>query len=426
MRIAYFVDTFPSISETFILNQLTGVIRRGHEVEIFAARAGDRTVMHADIGKYSLLEKTHYHALPQDPGNLKKALWLAQSGTPILRLLCRRPHLLGAPRRALSPSLWRKAQMLDGACRRYDVIHCHFGHNGALAAELREISALQGPIVTSFHGYDLSAFIRAHGSAVYRFLFARGDLFLPVSERFRQRLLALGCPAEKIRVHRVGVDLRRRRPRPRCAGLERPVRILTIARLVEKKGVAYGIEAAARLAARYPGVEYRIAGDGPLKASLQELIHKLNVKERVFLLGWQNQQEVRQLLRHADILLAPSVSGENGDEEGTPTVLIEALAHGIPVVSTRHSGISEVVPDGAAGYLVPERDAPALAEKLALLIEHRGLWPVMGAAGRRHVEAHFDIEKLNERLIQIYGELADANVGAAQIMNVGLRSANPT
>jgi colanic acid/amylovoran biosynthesis glycosyltransferase len=406
MRIAFFVDLFPSVSETFILSQLTGLIERGHEIEIFAARAGDPSVVHADVRKYRLLDKTFYHGLAPQPGRLKKALWLAQNRRRIFQLLRRRPMMIAAPRLAFSPGLWRKTQILNGAVRAFDVIHCHFGPNGTLAAALRELSTLQGPIITTFHGYDLSTFVRARGRSAYRFLFARGDLFLPISERFKGKLIELGCPPEKIRVHRVGVDVRRLRAQTDCRSSQRSIRILTLARLVEKKGVAYGIEAIARLAARYPQMRYEIIGDGPLKPALQDLIGSLGQDRRVHLLGWKSQEEVRQFLREADILLAPSVTAQDGDEEGTPTALIEALAQGIPVLSTRHSGIPEVVPDGAAGYLVPERDAAALAEKLALLIERREWWPAMGAAGRKHVEAHFDIKKLNDQLVEIYQGLA--------------------
>jgi colanic acid/amylovoran biosynthesis glycosyltransferase len=413
MRIAHFVDWFPSVSETFILNQLTGLIDRGHEVEIFAASAGDRKVVHADVHKYGLLERARYHGIVPPPRALQKAFWVAQNRKRILQLLRRRPGMLAAPRLALSPSLWRKTQMLNGACRAFDVVHCHFGPNGILAASLRELASLSGPVVTTFYGYDLSKFLSAHGKDAYRFLFARGDLFLPISERFKRQLVELGCPPEKIIVHRIGVDVRCFRPKAYRETADCAIRILTIARLVEKKGVAYGIEAVAQLTRRYPDIEYTIVGDGPLRAALDDLICRRGLAARVQLLGWKSQEEVAVFLRNADILLAPSVTSADGDQEGTPTVLMEALAQGIPVVSTRHSAIAEVVPDGAAGFLVPERDAAAVAEKLALMIERRHCWPAMGAAGRKHVESYYDIEKLNDRLVDIYSALAGAALRAA-------------
>jgi colanic acid/amylovoran biosynthesis glycosyltransferase len=413
MRIAHFVDWFPSVSETFILNQITGVIERGHQVEIFAQRAGDQKVVHADVRKYRLLERTRYHAVGE-AGALQKTLWLAQNCKSIVQLLRRRPELFVAPRLALSPSLWRKRQIFGGAaCRTYDVVHCHFGPNGILAASLRELECLQGPIVTSFYGYDMSTYLRAHGRDAYRFLFARGDLFLPLSERFERELIDLGCPADKIMVHRIGVDTRRFRAEKGRRPRQRPVRILTIARLVEKKGVAYAIEAMARLSAAYPEIDYTIIGDGPLRGQLENLICSRGLTARVHLLGWRSQEEVGEFLRNSDILLAPSVTAADDNQEGTPAVLMEALAQEVPVISTRHGAIPEVVPDALAGFLVRERDAAALADKIALMIKQRQSWPAFGVAGRKHIETHYDVEKLNDRLVGIYKSLSRAPLGVA-------------
>ena len=104
-------------------------------------------------------------------------------------------------------------------------------------------------------------------------------------------------------------------------------------------------------------------------------------------------------------MLAPSVTSQNGDCEGIPVAIVEALAWGLPVLSTLHSGIPEVIQDGESGFLVPERDTEALAEKLEYLIEHPELWPEMGRKGRKYVEEHYDIDKLNDRLVEIYQRL---------------------
>jgi colanic acid/amylovoran biosynthesis glycosyltransferase len=161
---------------------------------------------------------------------------------------------------------------------------------------------------------------------------------------------------------------------------------------------------------KYPYIEYKIAGDGHLKNALQKLIEDLKVSNNVKLLGWQRQDQVIELLRESDILLAPSVTSQNGDREGIPVAIVEALAGGLPVLSTLHSGISEAVQNGESGFLVPERDADALAEKLEYLIEHSELWPEMGRKGRSYVEEHYDIEKLNDRLVEIYQRLLEGKL----------------
>jgi colanic acid/amylovoran biosynthesis glycosyltransferase len=217
-------------------------------------------------------------------------------------------------------------------------------------------------------------------------------------------LIELGCDERKVIVHRAGVDTARfeYRPRTRKSG---PVRLLTIARLVEIKGIDYAIHAVANAMKRGQDLQYKIAGDGPLRNSLEGLIEKLGVGDKIKLLGWQDQEGVIGLLREADILLAPSVTGGDGNQEGIPVVLMEALAQGIPVIATRHSGIPELVRDGEAGFLVPERDSEALGDKLVYLIEHPELWSEMGRRGHNYVKEHYNIDRLNDRLVEVYRQL---------------------
>lgn len=135
------------------------------------------------------------------------------------------------------------------------------------------------------------------------------------------------------------------------------------------------------------------------------LITALNLERYVQLAGWRSQREVIKLMESSDIFLAPSVTALNGDQEGTPTVLIEALASGLPVVSTVHSGIPDVVKDGDSGFLVPERNWSALAERVQYLIQHPEVWDKMSRAGRAWVEEHHNIDQLNNRLVKLFENL---------------------
>ncbi|MBM2833736.1 MAG: glycosyltransferase, partial [Candidatus Brocadiaceae bacterium] len=284
----------------------------------------------------------------------------------------------------------------------YDIIHCHFGPNGILGVTLKDTGIIEGKLVTVFHGYDISSYLRKHGNAVYNNLFMRGDMFLPISERWKNRLIELGCSEQKIVVHRMGIDTGKFCYLPRKPGKDGKVRLLTIARLIEKKGVQYAVQAVADVLKRYSNIEYNIVGDGPVKNTLEGLIEGLNVGNNVKLLGWRHQEEIIELMKHTDVLIAPSVVSGDGDEEGIPVVLMEALAQGMPVLSTQHSGIPELVQDGESGFLVPERNVDALADKLELLIKHPEIWSGMGRAGREYVERHYDIDKLNDKLVKLY------------------------
>lgn len=408
MKVAFIVTEFPSLSQTFVLNQITGLIDLGHEVDIFANRPGNESKIHEDVRQYNLLDRTCYHrkiyeSMPKSKlARAFKALrWLTkyiwEKPLPILRSL----NVFKCGRDAASLRLlYQIIPFLDKG--PYDIIQCHFGPCGNLGVFLKDLGAITGKVVTAFHGYDLSSYVKVKGNRIYEKLFEKGDLFLPISSRWRQELIKLGCKEEKIVVHRMGIDVSRVSFSPCIAQKDSTIRILTVARLVEKKGVEYGIQAVAKILRHYPSIEYKIAGDGPLKNDLSDLIDRLNVTKNVKLLGWKAQHEISELMSHAHIVLAPSVTGKDGDQEGIPVVLMEALARGIPVISTYHSGIPELVQDGETGFLAHERDTDGLAAKLEHLIKHPDLRKEMGLKGQEHVRRNHDINMLNEQLVEIY------------------------
>ena len=398
MKVAMFVTGFPLPSETFVLDQIEGMARRGCEVTIFAEQNVPDAGPQPNGVLKALTGKTLVAALPDTA--------LARGWAAVQLIAARWPNVpwksLNAARygrRALALRLFFEASACTG-CGPFDVVHCHFGPNGIRAAALREIGAIRTrALVTSFYGYDLSEFIRPRNP--YSRLFRQGDRFLPLSESMRARLIALGCPDDRILVHRLGVTPDAFAAGPRCG--TGPVRIVSIARLVEKKGLEYGIRAIAvlmRLTSR--DVRYTILGDGPLRPELEKLIESLGLSDLVRLEGWCDRFSVRRRLAESDILLAPSVTSASGDEEGTPTAILEAMASGLSVVSTFHAGIPEVVEDGVSGVLVAERDIAATANALRLLVDDRGLRQAMGLAGRAFVSTRHNIDRLNDTLLEIY------------------------
>jgi colanic acid/amylovoran biosynthesis glycosyltransferase len=185
------------------------------------------------------------------------------------------------------------------------------------------------------------------------------------------------------------------------------LRVLTVARLVEVKGLEYAIRAVAKVAKWHPQIRYQIVGDGPLGGPLCALATDLGVADRVEFLGERNQSEVIGLMADAHLCILPSVVGSDGAEEGQGGVLTEAQAMRLPVVGTAVGGLPETVVDGESGLLVQQRDPDALADALERLIKSQDRWAEMGAAGRRHVEQHFDVDKLNDQLVEIYQQVLD-------------------
>ncbi len=405
MRVAVFVGEFPSVSQTFILNQITGLVDRGQEVDIFTLFQGDLSQAHGDVIKYKLLDRVC--RTPLFPRNklirILKGLFLFLTNfhaSPAIFL--RSLNIFKYGKTAASLQLLYHTIALMRIDRNYDIIHCHFGPNGIKAAALRDIGAIRGKLITTFHGYDAHSYPQQNGGAVYEFLFKKGELFLTVSEYMKRRLYELGCAGDKIEVHYSGVGCRKPACKERRFKTGDKIRILTIARLVEKKGIEYGIRAVSQILRKYENIEYTIIGDGPLRGRLKELIRELQADANICLAGWKVQDYVHREISQSDILLCPSVTAANGDQEGVPVVIMEAMAAGLPVISSRHSGISELMQDGVTGFLVPERDESALADKLSYLIGHHELWAGMGRTGRNRVESCHDIDKLNDGLIEIY------------------------
>mgnify|MGYP001770860227 CR=1 FL=1 len=407
MKIAFIVNKFPVISETFILNQITGLICRGHEVHIYGYRPDDTTKFHPDVEKYDLLKCTFY--APHMPHNklwrLLKALWLIitnfhKAPLVILRSLKFLKFNKDAP---VLRILYSIIPLLDA--EPYDIIHCQFGILGNEGIIYREIGAIKGKLVTSFRGYDISWYVKEYGEKIYNKLFLKGDFFLANCEFFRQRAIQLGCDEKKIIVHGSGIDCSRFRFQVRKPLADGKIYIATTGRLVEKKGIEYAIRAVIKVLKTYPNLEYNIIGDGELKTHLQQVITELGAAEKIKLLGWKNQQEIIQIIDNTHIFIAPSVTAKDGNQDAPVNTLKEAMAMGLPVIATRHGGIPELVQDGVSGLLVPERDADAIADKLTYLIEHPELWEQMGKAGRAYVEKHYDINHLNDELVKIYQQV---------------------
>lgn len=407
MRIAFLVNQFPTLSETFILNQIVGLLDYGHEVDIYADRPVALNRKHFDVEKYNLLGRTYY--FPTMPRNwilrFLKALGLVFANAhknPLL--LVKSVNTLKYGKHALSLRLlYGVIPLLQQ--KPYDIIHCHFGTIGVKGQLLRDVGAIDGKLVTSFHGIDITMIVENFGKGFYQDLFNTGDLFLPISECWRNRLIELGCDPSKIFVHRMGIDCKKFAFTPRHLNSGESVKFITISRLVEKKGIEYGIRAIAKLIQVIPNIEYTVIGDGSLKQHLQKLIQELNLDEVVQLLGWRHQQEIIELIKNSHILLMPSITAINGDQEGIPVSGMEAMAMGTPVISTLHSGIPELVQDGISGFLVAERDIEALAERMSYLSQHSELWFEMGRSGRAFVEVNYNINQLNDKLMKTYQEL---------------------
>lgn len=404
MKIAFIVGGFPSLSETFILNQITGLLDLGYEVEIFSEFNTKEKKMHSDIEKYRLMKRVHYFSMPYNKiKRTLKAIFLIiknfhKSPLKILKSL----NVFEYGKAALSLRLLYSLIPFLG--KNFDIFHCHFGANGIIGIYLKKIGIL-GKYITSFHGYDVNGYPRIMGENVYNTLFNDGDIFTTNTNFTKQQILKLACQEKKIIILPVGLRITKFKFSTRKTQYGEYIKILTVGRLVEKKGYEYAIKAISEIVKKHNKIEYIIAGEGFLRNELEKLVEDLHIKRYVKFLGAVEQKEVLKLYQQAHIFVLPSVTASNGDQEGQALVIQEAQAMGLPIVSTLHNGIPEGVLDGKSGFLVPERDVNALTERLEYLIEHPETWPDLGQYGRKFVEERYDIHKLNQRLVEIYQNL---------------------
>ncbi|WP_435952983.1 colanic acid biosynthesis glycosyltransferase WcaL [Dryocola sp. BD626] len=399
MKVGFFLLKFPVASETFVLNQIVAFIDMGYEVEIVAIQKGDLAHTHAAFKEYRLAEKTTW-LMDEPEGKVAKL----------------QSRALNTLRGSLRPRTWRALNakrygeearnlILSSICGRNsqtlraDVYIAHFGPAGVTAAKLRELGLLKGKIATVFHGIDISGReALAHYTPEYQKLFTRGDLMLPISNLWAGRLEKMGCPPAKIAVSRMGVDMDRFSLRPVKAPAK-TLEIISVARLTEKKGLHVAIEACRLLKERGVDFRYNILGIGPWETRLRTLIEQNQLDDVVFMPGFKPNHEVKAMLDEADLFLLPSVTGEDGDMEGIPVALMEAMAVGIPVVSTVHSGIPELIDAGESGWLVPEYDVVALADRLQAFgrVNESELKPMLAQA-RAKVETEFNQKVIYQNL----------------------------
>jgi colanic acid/amylovoran biosynthesis glycosyltransferase len=297
------------------------------------------------------------------------------------------------------------------------VVHAHFG---PMASELVGVRRRTGlPLVTSFYGYDASirSVVEEYRER-YRALFDTGSVFLVEGSAMRRRLTEIGCPPERIRILRIGIDPRRYPFAERRAPGDGPIVVLLCGRMVPKKGHPDALEALAAARRSVPRLVLRIVGDGPDRPTVEATIARLGLGDAVTLLGATGRDAFLAELSRAHLYLQPSRTAPDGDTEGgAPTTLLEAQACGLPIVATRHADIPEVVRPDESARLVAEGDPAALGEALASLAAAPATWGAMGRAGRAHIEASHDVALLASDLESLYARLVSA--GAACVARSG-------
>lgn len=294
----------------------------------------------------------------------------------------------------------------------YALIHAHFG-TGAVYA-LPYAKKFNLPLVVTFWGNDVSALMGSQRYLPTRWryilksskILERADLILAVSDEMKQILEEHSGYSNKIKRYQPGVDTQKFRPIKEKKSPEDPLHFLLIGRFVQKKGHIYALKAFQRVIESGRTATLSFIGDGPLKADCQAFVTKHKLASQIHFFGKMGHKKVSHTLAASDVLLVPSIVADNHDREGSPTVVKEAGACGIPVIGSYHAGIWETVVDGKTGYLVPERDVKGLANRMITLIDQPKLIKNLGKQARQRIEKHFDAKKQVDSLENLYDLVA--------------------
>jgi glycosyltransferase involved in cell wall biosynthesis len=368
--VAIYKDELLPVSETFIITQASALTRyQPQYVGVFRAKnsleiPGDPIIAFPS-GKLDLLRRFYYST-------------------------------------GFAPGFFRALRKVNP-----DVIHAHFAWSGKNAVRLAR--ALNRPLIVTLHGYDVT--VKRDFRSEYSKLWAAASLFICVSESIRERAIEAGFPSDKLRVHYNGIE-----PDPATSVVSEKDNdlILFVGRLVEKKGCTYLLRAMSAVKKVCPRARLVMIGEGPLRSAL--MAEAASQEIPCTFLGVQPTEVVRRYQKQAAIACIPSVTAENGDSEGLPTVILEALTAGATVVASTHAGAREAILNGETGLLVSERNADELAYALIRALQDPGLRLHMREKGQILVRERFDVRKLAKNLEDIYDEVSERSLPREQAL----------
>jgi len=404
LRVAYILLRFPHLTETFIAEEIQKVQQQGIPVQILSLLPPKQAPVHPT--SQALMQRIHYAPQVYNP-----ALWLAQ-----VYFIAKSPRRYGKLLWALmtqpSPQFtwlfkrllvfWKGvylARYLQGS--GVQLIHAHFAWLSAAAAMVTS-QLLDLPLTVTAHACD----IYSPENDLLCLIAGAASRLITISE-YNKGVISEMCPQiakERIAVIHCGIDLDLFR-----AVSEPPesttFRILSVGSLVEKKGHEYLVRACRRLKERGLDFHCTIVGRGGRRAALEQLMADLEVEDVITLAGAREQAWVYEALRNSHIFALACVVAENSDRDGIPVAMMEALAMGVTVVSTRVSGIPELVSHEETGLLAPPRDADALAATILRLAEDESLRRRLGENGRALVARKFDIRENGRRLVEVFASV---------------------
>lgn len=407
MKILFFVNNFPCISETFVLNQICNLLEKNHDVRIYSWGIGDKKP-HEDFFKYNLSNRTYrlYQSIPRNkfvrfykilPFLFKTFI---KHGIKSVNLISKKYGL-----RAKNLLISYIGEGYSKIGWKPDAIICHFGDNGILMQSLISSGIVNKitPCFTFIHAHEICKLSISDVQKIYFPIFNKSHFLLPINTIWAEKLISAGANAQKVILFRMGIDSSKFKFKHLVTKEDNKIQIISVGRLVGQKGFKYAIEGVAKYIHKtHKQVKYTIIGTGPLEHGLKNLAKNLGIEQYVDFLGSQTQDVVIQRVTSADIFLLPSVTDENGFMEGIPVALMEAMAIGTICISTFHSGIPELIENNISGFLCEEKNSSDISKAL-MNFESLSESEKMNIRENAYntIKEHFDLNNLMNSLIQL-------------------------
>lgn len=401
MELLLVTGCFPERSETFIYRKIVALADRGHNVTVATRRVGDWSLYPDRLPATLRLEKLPPDDNLRDPRRALAAIGAALRTATTSLASTRRLLALCAAREASATERARLfLQHLPFLDRRVDVVHFEFLHLAAMYPLASRV--IDAPVVVSCRGNDIHTLeLRAEREqrrAIQTILEATAVHC--VSEEMASEVTRLTGRDKGLWVNRPAVETKRIKVRPPSNSRSGPLKLLATGRLVWKKGFDYLLAVMARLLKRDVSFTLEILGDGPLKSHLRFSIDDLGLHDHVTLVGGVSSKEVLTRLQQTDVFVLSSF------EEGISNAVLEAMASGVPVVTTSAGGMREAVTDGREGYVVPVRDVTLMADRIEYLAKHPETRTEMGAAARERAVRDFSLERQVMSFEALYRSIA--------------------
>lgn len=391
MRIGYVLTVFPTLSESFVINEIVALIDQGHDVSIFSINLARENVTHPEVKEYDLLNRTHYFS--NSNGFAKK---LKMRFNSLDFFITVRGWKYPAKNFRFNLFYIEVSQYFSKIAKNLDVFHAHFNGISTHVAMLMS-KKLGIPFTFTVHAFDI--FMNPDVKALKKRV-EEAKAVIAISHYNQELLCSLtGIEKEKIAVIRACPMLNKFKETKRESD---SFTAITVARLVEKKGIRYAILAIKELMKEYPNIQYRIIGSGHLENELKALVSSFGLENNVTFLGNLEDDSLIEELRTATMFILPCIRAENGDMDGIPVSLMEAMYSGIPVVSTRISGIPELIENGQEGILIEPKNSKQLSNAIKTLLEDKNLRTKLGENGKRKIETQFNIYNETAKLIDVW------------------------